>query len=461
MKLLRTSLISLLLFAPAVFAEVGSGEMQVSIGYTGAPTDHGGKDCSTCHNSFAPNSDGSGSVSIQVNPYNPSTVQEIKVFVNHPHAVKWGFQLTAREVSDLTKNAGSFTVSGPHTQVRVDDGTQAGAPAPANASGVIEFAEHLNAPQTSSGAGYEFDLLWMPPNPEVGKVIFYISAVAANGDGSPLGDHVYTITKTVDFTGGCTATKAPLVRTVVNGASFEQNFSSNAMITVYGSGFTQAGPRIAALGDFENGSFPTVLSCVAVEMMGPGQEQYTRLPITYVDQGQINAQAPRFMGIGPVLLRAIINPDRGDAFTSAISTFNTLQTFSPAFFLLANTNSIAARFPDGRLVADPAVVKNGTKAKPGDIIMLYGTGFGDTQHPLLAGQVDSGINSITNQLVITMAGLVLGSHNVLYAGLAPQTISGLYQFNLRIPTNVPSGDIEVVITIGGRRTQMGTTIPIQ
>src|SRR5579864_673562 len=107
MKLFRTSLIGLLLLAPAVFAEVGSGEMQVSIGYTGAPTDHGGKDCSTCHNSFAPNSDGSGSVTIQVNPYNPSTVQEIKVFVNHPHAVKWGFQLTAREVSDLTKNAGS------------------------------------------------------------------------------------------------------------------------------------------------------------------------------------------------------------------------------------------------------------------------------------------------------------------------------------------------------------------
>jgi uncharacterized protein (TIGR03437 family) len=50
---------------------------------------------------------------------------------------------------------------------------------------------------------------------------------------------------------------------------------------------------------------------------------------------------------------------------------------------------------------------------------------------------------------------------VLYAGLAPQAISGLYQFNLRIPINVPSGDIEVVITIGGHRTQMGTTIPIQ
>jgi len=49
----------------------------------------------------------------------------------------------------------------------------------------------------------------------------------------------------------------------------------------------------------------------------------------------------------------------------------------------------------------------------------------------------------------------------LYAGLAPHAISGLYQFNLRIPTGVRNGNAEVVITIGGQRTQLGATIPIQ
>src|SRR5215469_15568275 len=99
MKLIQASLTLVLVTAPsALMAEVGAGEMQVSIGYTGAPTDHGAKDCSTCHNSFATNSDGRGSVTLQVSAYNPSTVQEIKVIVNHPVARKWGFQLTAREV---------------------------------------------------------------------------------------------------------------------------------------------------------------------------------------------------------------------------------------------------------------------------------------------------------------------------------------------------------------------------
>jgi uncharacterized protein (TIGR03437 family) len=306
-----------------------------------------------------------------------------------------------------------------------------------------------------------FNVMWMPPNPEVGKVTFYLSAVAADGDNSPLGDHVYTITKTVDFTGGCTATKAPTIRTVVNGASFQSSFSSNAMITIYGDGFTQAGPRIAGLGDFENGAFPTILSCVAVEVMGPGQQKYVRIPITYVERGQINAQAPRFTGNGTVLMRAIINPDRGDAFTSAISTFNTLQTFSPAFFLLANTMSVAAVFPNGKLVADPVVVKSGTKAKPDDVVIVFGTGFGDTKTPVLAGHLDSGVNPIVNQPIITIGGVPLGGHDVLYAGLAPQAISGLYQFNLRIPSGVKSGDAELVIKIGNQRTQLGAFIPIQ
>ena len=464
MKPLRVSLTSLLVLAPAaLFAESATSDPRtsLSIGYTGAPTDHGGKDCSTCHNSFASNSDGSGSVTLQVAPYNPSTIQTIKVIVNHPHARRWGFQLTARLVSDQTKLAGSFTASGMNTQVRIDNGTEFGAPAPANVSGQIEYAEHLNAPTTTLGAGFTFDIQWMPPNPEVGKVIFYVSAVAADDDNSPLGDHVYTITKTVDFTGGCTATKAPTIRTVVNGASFQTSFSSNAIITVYGDGFTQAGPRIAGLGDFENGAFPTVLSCVALEMMGPGQEHYVRLPITYVERGQVNAQAPRFTGVGTVLLRAVINPDRADALTSAISHFNSLQNVSPAFFLFANTTSIAAVFPSGKLVADPNVVNSGKKANSGDIVILFGTGFGDTKTLVLAGHVDAGINPLVTQPIVTIGGLPLGSKDILYAGLAPQAISGLYQFNLRIPSGVKSGEAEVVIKIGGQRTQLGASLPIQ
>jgi uncharacterized protein (TIGR03437 family) len=50
---------------------------------------------------------------------------------------------------------------------------------------------------------------------------------------------------------------------------------------------------------------------------------------------------------------------------------------------------------------------------------------------------------------------------VLYAGLSPGSISGLYQFNVRIPAGTPSGNVPVTIAIGGISTQSGVTIPVQ
>jgi uncharacterized protein (TIGR03437 family) len=56
---------------------------------------------------------------------------------------------------------------------------------------------------------------------------------------------------------------------------------------------------------------------------------------------------------------------------------------------------------------------------------------------------------------------MLASSDILYAGLSPGSISGLYQFNVKIPSTTPSGDVPVTITIGGFQTQSGATIPIQ
>ena len=81
-----TRLVPLALFAllPALsFAESATP----SLGYTGAPTDHGGQDCSTCHNSFgAANSDKSGSLKVTAADYVPSVQQSIHVVVQNPNA---------------------------------------------------------------------------------------------------------------------------------------------------------------------------------------------------------------------------------------------------------------------------------------------------------------------------------------------------------------------------------------
>jgi len=157
----------------------------------------------------------------------------------------------------------------------------------------------------------------------------------------------------------------------------------------------------------------------------------------------------------------ILNPGSG-AIPSAVATLNTLQAFAPAFFVFPNSTSIAAEeAATGALVADPSVVTGASPAKPGDIVALYATGFGDTTATFVPGQLATGTASLTNPVTITLGTTTLPASNLLYAGLSPGSINGLYQFNVQIPSTAPTGEVPVTISVGGVSTQSGATIPIQ
>ena len=95
-KLVR-SLIALALAAPITLLAFSTGP---PVRRTGAPID-GGLNCSVCHFTFAPaNSDSRGSVAIAAASYSPGVMQTITVTVMHPEAIRWGFQITARAISD-------------------------------------------------------------------------------------------------------------------------------------------------------------------------------------------------------------------------------------------------------------------------------------------------------------------------------------------------------------------------
>ncbi len=460
-KMIRLQLLPLLVVAPALlFAE----SKIPSLGFTGAPADHGGQDCSTCHNSFgAANTDKTGSLTVNMMDYIPSQQQTIRITVQNPNASRWGFQITIREQSDETLSSGIFTVIDPTTtQVACDDGSQFGSQGPCNGTIARQFAEHLNAPTGDAGTAYEFDVQWTPPSQEIGRLHVYVSAVAANNDGTPQGDRVYTSLTTISNAGGCDFTKAPVLQSVSNGASFQTQFSSNEMVTIFGSGFQTSGrSRSAGLGDFVDGAFPTELGCLGVQVNGPGLAQPVFLPITFVNSNQINAQMPEFVGTGPVEITVVLNPGLGNAVMSSMGTFNTLQAFAPGFFLFGNSTSIAAEEAvTGKIVANPNVVPGASPAKPGDIVALYGTGFGDTTPSVPAGQLATGQTPVTNPITVTIGTTTLASSDVLYAGLTPGSISGLYQLNVRIPASTPNGDIPVTVSIGNVQTP-SATIPVQ
>jgi uncharacterized protein (TIGR03437 family) len=147
---------------------------------------------------------------------------------------------------------------------------------------------------------------------------------------------------------------------------------------------------------------------------------------------------------------------------SDVATLNTQQQFAPAFFFIPNSTTIAAQIANTSIpVADPSVVPGGQAAKPGQIVTLYGTGFGDFMQPVPTGQLTTAADPLATPITVTIGTTTLSSADVLYAGASPGLLGGLYQFNLRIPASTPNGETPVTISIGGFQTQAGLTIPVQ
>jgi uncharacterized protein (TIGR03437 family) len=227
------------------------------------------------------------------------------------------------------------------------------------------------------------------------------------------------------------------------------------MMTIFGFGFAPGGQdRVAAPEDFVDGNYPKQLDCVAVEVAG------TRAPITFVRQSQINAQVPSINDLGPVEVRVILNPGTPNEIRSEPWRATPMQLYAPAFFTYG-PGSIAATDTAGNTLADPAVVPGGKTASPGDVVVLYGTGFSVTRPFYASGEMPADQAGLRDRYTITIGGVSLRPEDILYAGLVPKAISGLYQFNVRVPASVGDGNVPVSIHMGSYETQKGLSIPVK
>jgi len=143
--------------------------------------------CHQCH-SNNPINNPSGHLTLSGVPesYTPGTEYLITVAVAHPQLVRAGFQLSARFASgDATgRNAGAFGPLDELTEAVPDDG------------GRITYIQHtaMGASVPMPGSG-RWMVAWTAPA-AAGPVSFHLAANAANGDGLPRDDFVYTATAT-------------------------------------------------------------------------------------------------------------------------------------------------------------------------------------------------------------------------------------------------------------------------
>jgi uncharacterized protein (TIGR03437 family) len=231
---------------------------------------------------------------------------------------------------------------------------------------------------------------------------------------------------------------------VVSGASFQAGIVPNSWITIYGTNFS---PKTDTWDNsVVNGALPPSLDGVSVSVGG--------LPayISYISPGQINALAPN---VGPGNLSVTVTSASG---TSAPVTA-VAQMFQPAFFHWGNY-AVATR-TDYTLA-----VKNGTfpgsptvAAKPGDVVILWGTGFGPTSPPAPAGiVVPSGATYNTANAVTVTVGPAAA---VVYGAALTSGEAGLYQVAIQIPTTLSDGDYPIVATVSGAQSPASTLITVQ
>lgn len=163
-------------------------------GYTGAPGDNQ-KGCDaggTCHVS-TPNT-ASGSVAISVaggaTTYVPGgPPQTVTVTVSDPNMNKFGFELTARQDSSATNDAGTLTAGADgFTQVIDCAGSVSGNYFPGSCGNDLHWIEHTLMAFDSPGnkkPGFTYTFTWTPPATDVGTVTLYAAGNAGAGIGQP------------------------------------------------------------------------------------------------------------------------------------------------------------------------------------------------------------------------------------------------------------------------------------
>jgi uncharacterized protein (TIGR03437 family) len=236
---------------------------------------------------------------------------------------------------------------------------------------------------------------------------------------------------------------APSITGVANGASFQAGFASATWVSIFGANLSQT-TRPWQDSDFVNGLLPTSLGGVSVVING--RAAY----VGYISPTQVNVLAPDDAALGAVQVEVTTAQGKSNSWTAQ------KQQFAPGFFWMSGGTYAAAQHADYTYVGNPGLMAGVTTqpAKPGEVILLYGTGFGPTNPLLPSAQLVATPAALANSVQVTIGGVAAP---VAYAGLVE---AGLYQFQVTVP-NIPGGDAAVVAQIGEVHTQTEVWITIQ
>jgi uncharacterized protein (TIGR03437 family) len=196
-----------------------------------------------------------------------------------------------------------------------------------------------------------------------------------------------------------------------------------------------------------NGTLPTSLDGVSVTVGGaPGY-------INYISSGQINVVAPGATA-GPVMVTVT------SAGVTSLPFTVTSSQYGPAFFAWPGNQAVATHL-DFTYAAKAGTFAGVTTipARPGETIILWGTGFGPTS-PVAPVGVVAPASPAFNTATLPAVTLNNSAVTVLGAALASGT-AALYQVDIQIPSSIADGDWPLQVSIGGVTSPLGIILTVQ
>jgi len=195
--------------------------------------------------------------------------------------------------------------------------------------------------------------------------------------------------------------------------------------------------------DFLNNQLPLALDTVTATVNG--KSAY----VEYISPTQVNVLTPPDAMQGNV--QVLMSSGGANSAPFPVQA----QALTPAFFTFTGGTYVAAEHANGAYLGPASLFPGATTpARPGEIVALFGSGFGQTVPAVVSGSIaQTGV--LTTPPVIIIGGF---SATVTYAGLV---VPGEFQFNVVVPSNVPDGDNTVTAVYNGLTTQTGLKLTVQ
>ena len=178
-----------------------------------------------------------------------------------------------------------------------------------------------------------------------------------------------------------------------------------------------------------------------------------RLPLLFSRKDQVNAIVP-FELTDRLNESLLLLVRRTDAQSVSVSEPVFVMAARPGVF----TQSQSGSGPGAIQNVDFQTVTEANPVKAGDPIIIYCAGLGEVTPPVASGTAAPGspLAEAAEQVTVAIGGL---EAQVQFAGLTP-TFASLYQVNAVVPQGLSTGQVEILVSIGGQTSSV-VTVAVQ